>query len=322
MSKEIKPVHDAKNKLHPRNLHRQPYDFQLLAKTCPSLKPFVFENTFGNDAIDFANASAVQMLNKALLLHFYGLTFWDIPENYLCPPVPGRVDYLHYMADLLAISHGGKIPTGLSVSVLDIGIGANCIYPIVGIKEYGWRFVGSEIDPDAMLIAEKIAMENLLLSDKITFRLQTNKNAIFKGILKSEDRFDCSICNPPFHDSLEAASAGNLRKWKNLRKETGTKAHLNFGGHSNELVCEGGEIGFLQRMIQESALTPKTVFWYTSLVSKSSSLPAVYAAIKRAGAADFKTIEMAQGQKKSRLVAWTFLNATGQREWLAKRNTY
>jgi 23S rRNA (adenine1618-N6)-methyltransferase len=315
MSKDFKTIHEAKTILHLRNLHRQPYDFKALSKTCPGLRTYVFENPYGIETIDFSNANAVRMLNKALLFHFYALTFWDIPENYLCPPVPGRADYLHYMADLLAQGCNGKIPMGASVSVLDVGIGANCIYPIIGASVYGWRFVGTDIDPEAIQSAEKIVKENSVLSDKISCRLQTDRNAIFKGILLPGDRFHFSICNPPFNDSLEAASTGNLRKWKNLGADKGKKVHLNFGGNTNELTCEGGEIGFLHRMIQESAMTPDVICWYSSLVSKSASLKAVYASLKKAGALEVKTIEMAQGHKKSRLVAWSFLDASAQADW-------
>jgi 23S rRNA (adenine1618-N6)-methyltransferase len=317
MSKDLKSIHGTKTMLHARNLHRQSYDFHALAKICPELTPYIFENTFGDETIDFSEAAAVKLLNKALLFYFYDLTFWGIPDNFLCPPVPGRADYLHYMADLLAANNNGKIPMGPFISILDIGVGANCIYPIIGVKEYGWHFVGSDIDAMALQVAENIVERNTVLSNNVTFRLQASTNAIFKGILKPEDRFAFSMCNPPFHDSLQSALEGTLRKWKNLRKEHPKKGHLNFGGHASELICDGGEIGFLQRMIGESSSMPDKVLWYSSLVSKSASLPIVYAALKRAGAVEVKTIEMAQGQKKSRLVAWTYVKAEHRDNWFS-----
>lgn len=135
-----------KSNLHSRNLHRSRYDFKLLIEKCPELKSFVFINEFGNQTIDFSNPQAVKILNKALLTTYYDIQNWDIPKNYLCPPIPGRVDYIHYIADLLAESNNGNIPTGIEIEGLDIGTGANCIYPIIGNSVYDWSFVCTDID--------------------------------------------------------------------------------------------------------------------------------------------------------------------------------
>jgi 23S rRNA (adenine1618-N6)-methyltransferase len=98
------------------------------------------------------------MLNKALLAHFYGVAHWDIPEGFLCPPVPGRADYLHHLADLLAEDRDGVIPQ--QATVLDIGTGANLIYPLIGAHEYHWRFTGSEIGAEAFASAQAIINAN------------------------------------------------------------------------------------------------------------------------------------------------------------------
>lgn len=96
-----------KSGLHPRNRHRSRYDFPALIASCPALAPFVKPNAWGDVSVDFADPAAVKMLNRALLQHFYGIEHWDIPADYLCPPIPGRADYLHHLADLLATSNGG-----------------------------------------------------------------------------------------------------------------------------------------------------------------------------------------------------------------------
>ena len=116
-----------KSGLHPRNRHRSRYDFPALIASCPALAPFVKPNAWGDVSVDFADPAAVKMLNRALLQHFYGIEHWDIPADYLCPPIPGRADYLHHLADLLATSNGGEIPRGKGVAILDVGVGANCI---------------------------------------------------------------------------------------------------------------------------------------------------------------------------------------------------
>lgn len=146
MSKAI----TEKTTLHSRNQHRLRYDFNLLIENCPELKAFVFINEHQIESIDFSNPQAVKTLNKALLISHYDIQNWDIPQDYLCPPIPGRADYIHYIADLLAESNNGIIPTGAEVEGLDIGIGANCIYPIIGNSVYDWSFVGTDIDEKAL----------------------------------------------------------------------------------------------------------------------------------------------------------------------------
>ena len=162
-------------RLHPRNRHGGRYDFAVLTACCPELAAHVAANAFGDDSIDFSDPLAVRALNRALLRHFYGVAAWDIPARYLCPPIPGRADYLHYLADLLAASNGGEIPRGAGVRVLDVGTGANLVYPLIGHAEYGWRFVGSDIERGALASAQAIIDANEGLADAIELRLQPSR---------------------------------------------------------------------------------------------------------------------------------------------------
>jgi 23S rRNA (adenine1618-N6)-methyltransferase len=305
-----------KQGLHPRNRHRERYDFEQLVKSCPELLPFVFKNPYGDVSIDFAEPQAVRTLNQALLAHFYGVAHWEIPANYLCPPIPGRADCIHHLADLLASCNLGEIPRGASIRVLDIGTGANCVYPILGHREYGWRFVGSEIDPKALAAANGTLQSNPGLADAVELRLQPSSGSIFRGVLREGEVFDLSMCNPPFHASLSEALEGTQRKWRNLGKAGGG---LNFGGQGSELWCPGGEVSFVGRMIEESARIPARCLWFSTLISKDSNLPGVRGALKKAGALEIRILEMAQGQKKSRIVAWTYLDAQERDAWRRAR---
>ena len=308
-----------KNILHPRNRHRSRYDFPELIKCLPELHPFVARNAYGGISIDFSDPVAVKMLNKALLISFYGIANWDIPTNYLCPPIPGRADYIHYLADLLAESNDGLVPKGKFIKGLDIGVGANCIYPIIGVQEYGWSFVGSDIDQGAVKAAKAIVAANPPLINAITCRQQHNKQHIFKGIVKPAELFDFSMCNPPFHASAAEAASGTKRKLQNLGKNRKKETVLNFGGQSTELWYEGGEIAFIRNMIEDSVAIADQCLWFSSLVSKSSSLPFIYKALQSAGVAELKTVEMAQGQKVSRFVAWTFMGTAEKEQWRKTR---
>lgn len=304
-----------KNNLNIRNKHRFGYDFDALAEVSHELESFVFTNDHKTRTIDFSDPAAVKTLNKALLMAFYGVKYWDIPPAYLCPPIPGRADYIHYIADLLAKNNNKTIPEGETVQGLDIGIGANCIYPIIGNAEYGWSFVGTDIDEKALQNCKTIISENPQLIDAISLQLQVESRYIFKNIITPEDHFTFTICNPPFHGSAQEATKSTIRKVNNLQNTRTAKPVLNFGGQSAELWCDGGEIGFITQMIYESVKYAKQVLWFTTLVSKKDNLGSIYKTLSKVNAVEVKTIDMAQGQKTSRIVAWTFMSESQQKDW-------
>lgn len=319
-AKAVEPREKAS--LHPRNRHQGRYDFPALIKTTPELAKFVITNPYGKESIDFASPDAVRVFNRALLKSFYGIQHWDIPADYLCPPVPGRADYVHFLADLLASMNEGKVPRGAIVNVLDIGMGANCVYPLIGNSEYRWHFLGSEIDPTAVAAAKAIVQSNDL-SKVIQLRQQENRKHILIGLLEPGERFDLTMCNPPFHASMDEATKGSERKWRALGKADPKRKLpvLNFGGQSAELWCEGGEARFVTQLIAESANFQHKVLWFSTLVSKASNLPAIETALKKAGVLESQVVEMSQGQKQSRFVAWTFQTKSEQQIWRRERWT-
>ncbi len=316
----IKRVHPKeKQGLHPRNRHRERYDFRLLIQSCPQLAQFVKVNEYNDESVDFSDPEAVKTLNQALLIHFYGIKNWNIPPGYLCPPIPGRAEYIHHVADMLGSCNQGEIPTGPLVKCLDIGVGANCVYPIIGVTEYGWSFTGSDTDPVSIKSAQKIVDLNPILNGKIGLRLQPDPKDIFRGIIQNGESFDLTICNPPFHASLSAARSGTIRKLNHLASKKEKEPVLNFGGQNGELWCEGGEEQFVGDMIAQSRQFATSCFWFSTLISKESNLRGVYKALKRVGAAEIRTIPMTLGNKISRIVAWNFLSSSQQQSWIEGR---
>lgn len=291
----------VKHGLHPRNQHREGYDFDRLMAKSPELATVTTTNPHGQTTIDFSDLNAVRMLNRALLLSYYDLDFCDIPDTYLCPPIPGRVDYIHYLADLLAQSNGGKIPRGRDIKALDIGTGASLVYPLTGQHEYGWEFTGVDIDSISIASARQICQKNGLA---IQLRQQKNPEDIFAGVITPTDIFHVTMCNPPFHASPDHAEKGTRRKWRNLGK--GDSGALNFGGQNAELWCPGGEIGFIATMIEQSMDVAEQCLWFTCLVSKKDNLKPLSRLLNRAQVAESRIVDMAQGQKESRFIAWTY----------------
>ncbi len=309
--------------MHPRNKNADGYDFAALTATSAALAKYIKTTPAGTPSIDFANPAAVKMLNRAILMHHYKVKGWEIPEGYLCPPIPGRADYLHSVADLLASCNKKNIPAGSGVRVLDIGTGANLVYPLIGHAEYGWSFLGVDIDEAALANAKVVLAKNPELTVDIELRHQTVWDNIFTGLLRTGEVFDLSICNPPFHNSPDEVIAVSQRKWNKLgkpgAKRGSAQPRLNFGGGGTELWCNGGERAFVKLMIEQSCNIPKRVLWFTSLLSQGDNLPHIEAALKKAKVVESRIIPMAQGQKQSRLIAWTFC-ANGEREkWRRER---
>lgn len=309
-----------KSKLHPRSKHRERYDLKALIDSYAPLKEFVALNKYGDESIDFFNPNAVKSLNTALLVHYYGIKSWDIPEGYLCPPIPGRVDYLHYIADLLTETNYKKIPKSESIRCMDIGCGANCIYPILGAAEYGWSFIASELDEVALAAAQKNIDNNPQFDGKIDLRLQTNPNDVLFGALRRTEHVDVVLCNPPFHASKEEAESSSLRKLRNLKKSQNlNKVELNFGGQGNELWCEGGERRFIKDYIYESRTFGSNCLWFTTLVSDKSLLQSLEQSALFNEAKEVKVIPMGQGNKTSQIFAWSFLTKKQRSAWVEER---
>ncbi|MGB0897161.1 MAG: 23S rRNA (adenine(1618)-N(6))-methyltransferase RlmF [Flavobacteriaceae bacterium] len=284
--------------MHPNNKHNSSYQFDKLIEVHTELSDFVFVNKHNTCSIDFSNQKAVLELNRALLKLHYNIEDWSIPDGYLCPPIPGRADYIHHISDLLLESDITTDITGL-----DIGVGANCIYPILGNRIYNWKMVGA----DSNTIAVESAQQNIKLTpglkQHISIRHQTDNAHIFQNIILPDEYYHFTMCNPPFHSSEKEAQKGTLRKLKNLGATNNLA--LNFGGQANELWCNGGEALFIKRMIKQSVAFKEQVKWFTCLVSKKEHLPKLYKQLRKLQAT-YKTIDMAQGQKQSRCIAWTF----------------
>ncbi|MGB1296148.1 MAG: 23S rRNA (adenine(1618)-N(6))-methyltransferase RlmF [Flavobacteriales bacterium] len=298
-----------KTELHNKNKHNQGYDFKVLSKVNPKLAYYMIKSKAGTDTIDFSNQLGVLQLNKALLKAHYGVKFWSLPAGFLCPPIPGRADYIHYLADLL--NEGKKKPVK-PLKGLDIGVGANLIYPLLGHKIYGWNFIGSEINTESLAWGKHLLEKNPEIGKAIKIRRQKHSGLIFEKIIGKTEKFDFTMCNPPFYASEQDAIEANLRKTKNLN----LKQERNFGGVNSELWCNGGEIGFLSNMIAESEKQQIRVMWFTTLVSRKEVLEKLERKIKaNKKIQDYRVVTMTQGQKQSRMLAWTFQTKKQMEIW-------
>ena len=290
---------------HKNSKHNDSYDFTALCNAKPALSEFVVKNPKGIDTINFFDPEAVKALNKSLLIHHYGISYWDIPEGYLCPPVPGRADYLHHLNDLFK---GNPKTDKANIRVLDIGVGANCIYPIIGVSQYGWNFVGSDVHKPSLDSAQKIIDDNKLLKDKVILRKQNDDTRIYDNVVDKNEFFEACICNPPFHASKSNADQAALRKLKNLKANVGENedAVLNFQGRKNELYRAGGEETFINDMIFQSRDYKENFYWFTTLVSKESTLNKVERSLRRCKVMQVELLDLSHGNKSSRVLCWSY----------------
>lgn len=285
--------------MHTRNIHKEGlYNLSKLQEVNKELTSFIFLNEYNKQTIDFSNPKAVIALNKALLMLHYNVLNWELPEGYLCPPIPSRVDYIHHIADLLSLN------PKKTIKGIDIGTGANAIYAILGTQVYGWNMIGCDINKVSIKAAQKNIDFTPSLKERVQVIHQTDPANIFKGIINTNEFYDFTICNPPFHNSEKEALKGTNRKLKNLHQKEGT---LNFGGQANELWCNGGESLFIKRMIKQSALFKEQVGYFTSLVSKKESLTKIEKQLSKLNAS-FKVVPMQHGNKQTRFIVWSFIN--------------
>ena len=289
----------SQSSFHANNRHQGQYNIESLMEVHPRLEDHIIINQRGEKSIKFSDPKAVKELNAALLIYHYDLEYWDIPEGYLCPAVPGRADYIHHIAELIENKAS-------PIKLLDIGTGANLIYPIVATKEYNWSVVGTDIDSEVLKSAQNIINKNKRLQMMVELRRQSNKKDIFHNVIDSKDYFHLTMCNPPFYQSEEEALKNSLRKIKNLHGKKSNKIQRNFSGQATELWTTGGEKQFLKDMVYQSRKYGTQVGWFTTLVSRVAHIPAIRKSIEAVKASRAKIIEMGTGNKTSRIVAWKF----------------
>lgn len=252
---------------HPRNKYSEnPPDFAHLASLYPSFKPFVFFSRDGRPRIDWTDFNATRELTRVLLLHDHRLNWW-IPDGQLCPTVPNRSNYIHWIEDLLSsdiivkpTSNGGDKVRGF-----DIGTGANCIYPLLGASLLGWSFVGSDVTDVALEWAEKNVRDNPHISELIEIRKVENG----KETLPLEGS----------HNEMLVSTSSKIDLTENMGRETALSPSSslnssNLHPNANKRYCgppillgvvrEGEEFDFCMcnppffETMEEAGLNPKT----------------------------------------------------------------
>ncbi|KAI9365867.1 hypothetical protein BD770DRAFT_423739 [Pilaira anomala] len=293
--------------MHPRSVFNERPDFGQLAERYDSFKPFIIKGKGDRVHIDFKDPEAVKELNVCLMKEYFDITM-DFPIDSLCPPVPNRLNYILWLQDLM-----NDTVTTTNIIGIDIGVGASCIYPLLGCANNpNWRFLATDVDSRSI----KYAIENVErnnLQDRIIIRYNPDPNKIF--ILDDTTDYDFCMCNPPFYSSQEEIEQGLLNK----ELEPSTVCQ----GSINEMITEGGELGFISRMIKESVGLGRRIRWYTSLVGLKKTIQPLVRLLKESGISNYVVTTFIQGDTTRWGIAWSFYenrptSAKVLKAWLPK----
>lgn len=339
--------------MHERNPYktRRP-NFAALARVDADFAQHVRFTSEGEAYLDWGCPAAMVALTRTLLWHDFQIR-WGLPEGRLCPTVPSRINYLLWLDDLLTSSMllspnkpaAVLPPSSLDLlpsmeaagpstllaapsssfylnaragcrRVIDIGTGASCIYPLLGVALLGWSFLGTEHNETSI----EAARRNVELNDwcgHIEVRTVTpgvatqathdfckgipalDEVPVLLGVLRPGETFDACMCNPPFYDLHEQPHG----RWATASGSQDARC----AAAGAELHCEGGEVGFVQRIVRDSLRLRDAVTWYSSLLGRKTSLAPLLRELHLHSVPRIKICELAQGQTSRWVLAWSFV---------------
>ncbi|KAM9853438.1 RNA N(6)-adenosine-methyltransferase mettl16 [Aulostomus maculatus] len=279
--------------MHPRNRYKdKPPDFAYLASKYPDFQQHVHTSLTGRPVVNFKEPEAVRALTCTLLKEDFGLSI-EIPLERLIPTVPLRLNYIHWVEDLI---DGQKQPR----RGIDIGTGASCIYPLLGATMNGWYFLATEVDDICFDYATKNVEQNNL-SDLVKV-VKVPQKTLLMDALKEETEivYDFCMCNPPFFANQLEAKGVNSR---NSRRPP--PSSVNTGGVT-EIMAEGGELEFVKRIIHDSLQLKKRLRWYSCMLGKKCSLTPLKEELRKQGVPKVTHTEFCQGRTMRWALAWSF----------------
>lgn len=277
-------------------------DFKALAKADPDFKK-TWQACTGK--LDFQDPTVLQSLSKAILNVDFGLEL-SLPANRLCPPIPNRWNYVSWIQGLLdstSPSYTNRYEPERETTGLDIGTGASGIYAMLCMKSRpNWSMCTTDIDKTSFeSAAANFAKNNMLARVKMLQTTASMPLIPLEGL--GTKQLDFTLCNPPFFTD----SAEMEKSLSGEGKATGPNAVCT--GSNNEMVCPGGDLGFVTRIVTESLVLREKVTWYSSMLGKLSSAKSIVELLKSHGITNWAVGVLDPGTKtgtKRWIVAWSF----------------
>lgn len=282
---------------------RPPYvavDFKALTKKDDTFKQ-IWQKSSGK--LDFQDPETVRALSKAILKTDFNLQL-EIPDDRLCPPIPNRWNYiawLHGLLDSTAPTYTSTYDPSRKITGLDIGTGASAIYTMLALQSRpDWHMCATDIDKKSFdAAARNLAVNNLLT--RTTLLQTTPQNPLIPLAGLGVTHLDFTLCNPPFFtDTADMAASlhGEGKSYKPNAICTGAEV---------EMVCPGGDVGFVTKLVNESLVLREKVQWYSSLFGKLESAKSVIVLLKEQGVENWAVgVVDTGGVTKRWVVAWSF----------------
>lgn len=299
-------------RMHPRNPYSAPIGIAELARQFPDVCDHVISRSAnGHIVYDWNAPGATYAVTRALLKRDFALD-WQQPPQFLCPPVPGRLNYLLWVEDLVL----QDAAAATSVCVADIGTGASAIFPLIGARRFGWSFIALDSSADALEHARANVDRNCL-QHLVSLRLVPHDGNIADA-LALHPSITHTMCNPPFFSS---SSSSAWRQRAHAGGAGGAGVKVACAAVEPELYTEGGELEFMGKIIQQSAASPcrHHVRWFTCMVGIKADLAQLKRMCSDAGAAQVRTTTFFQGQTLRWGLAWSFLQEKERAQAAAKR---
>jgi len=216
--------------------------------------------------------------------------------------VPVRWNYVRWLQDLLATTHPSHTDTfnpSRPTTGLDIGVGASCIYSLLACASGpAWTMHGTDIDTHSLTHAQQNIDTNNL-SKRIKLTQTMPQDPLIPLDKLGVSRLDFVMCNPPFYSSEEDMSRAYYGK------ELPPSAVCT--GSTNEMICEGGDVGFVSRILEESLQLRERVQWYSSMLGRLASAQQLVAKLREHDISNFAVTNLKAGHKTRRwAVAWSF----------------
>ena len=207
--------------------------------------------------------------------------------------------WLQDLLDTTTDSYRERYDPEREVLGLDVGVGASAIYPLLACATRpSWRMVGTDVDAISLEFAGGNVGGNGL-GKKVRLALSTTEAKLIPLEMLGLEGLDFVMTNPPFYSSQAEmlASYGN---------KTAPPSAICTGSE-NEMICPGGDVGFVSRLLDESLQLQDRVQWYTAMLGKLSSLQQIVAKLKERRINNFAVTCLQAGHKTKRwAVAWSF----------------
>jgi len=280
--------------MHERNIFKQNKpDFEKLGLECQEFAPYVQKGVSGKPYVDFKDPASLRALSTVLLKKYFDISL-EIPLDRLIPTIPLRLNYIHWIEDLVEKSLSDE------VCGIDIGCGASCVYALLGNRINKWKFIVTEVDE----YSEQYARTNIKLNnmeDAITLLKVSATDPLLTTVLKVNDaKYDFCMCNPPFFSEVHQVE--NRTNHRPLPDSVSTASE-------SESVTHGGEVEFVKKIIDDSLVLKERIKWFTSMLGRKSSMSTIIRYLKSLGIISFITTTFKQGKTMRWGIAWSFTEA-------------